>query len=152
MDTTRFDEIARGFGGKLTRRETVQGLVASALGLAAGGALLGDASARKRRKRKRKNKSKRQSSNGSGNGGQLLPAGALCQQDAQCDPTRTNRICDVAANASNSDETCCGAQNASCGLPNENGDDTGPFCCAGYVCRGGRGSSTGLCLSLADMP
>jgi hypothetical protein len=161
METTRFDNVVRSFGSNLTRRETVHGLFAGALAVVAGGAILEDASAKKRRKQKRRKKSQNKKRSGhdgnggntsGGNGDQFLPAGAFCQQDAQCDPLHTDRICDVAVNASNSDETCCGAQNATCGLPNEDGDDTFPFCCVGYLCLAGRSSSVGLCVSLTDLP
>ena len=63
-----------------------------------------------------------------------LLADAFCQNSSQCCPSQSQRICDVAVNASNSDRTCCGITNASCGAPNADGDDTAPFCCHNFTC------------------
>jgi hypothetical protein len=82
----------------------VRGLVASGLAVVAGGSALELVDAKRRRK-----KGKKRGNGGGGKqpkGGQVLPAGAFCRQDAQCDPTHTHCICAVAVNAGNSDETC----------------------------------------------
>jgi hypothetical protein len=59
MDTTKLDAVARIFGGGMTRRETLRGLMAGAAAIAAGGVLLADeTSAANKSKRKNKRKKK----------------------------------------------------------------------------------------------
>jgi hypothetical protein len=149
MDTARFDGLTRLLGSSvsgdtLTRRAAVRGLMASGLAVVAGGSALELVDAKRRRKKGKQGKRQ------SGGGGAFLPAGAFCQQDAQCDPLHTKRICAVAVNAGNSDETCCGATGALCGAPNEDGDDTFPFCCVGYQCISTPGQSNGVCQPVPD--
>lgn len=124
MDTTTFDTLARTMSSSNTRRSALRGLVAGAATLVAGGVLLqaDDASARRRR---RKGKGK-----GKGKNKKLQP-GQRCKSDNQC---VKGYICDVPVNGSNSDEYCSGGQGAICGAPNEDGDDTFPFCAVGFEC------------------
>ena len=139
MDTAKFDGIARLLGNGLTRREAVRGLVATGVAVTAGASALDLVEAKRRKRRKNKK--------GKGRG-KVLAAGEFCQTDAQCGPEKTHRICDVALNASNSDETCCGATGATCGAPNGDGDDTYPYCCYGYYCYYVPGEETGHCQPL----
>lgn len=62
MDTTKFDSVARLFGSGMTRREALRGLVAGAVAVTAGGAVLsvGDASAKRRRRRKNRKQNQHQ--------------------------------------------------------------------------------------------
>jgi hypothetical protein len=125
MDSTTFDGIARTFGSTSTRRSAVRGLFAGAVALV-GGATILEADAKRRKKK------------GKGGGTQqrgTLANGQFCQTSSQC--RDANNICEVASNASNSDRTCCGATGATCGAPNGDGDDTAPFCCAGFSCTNG---------------
>ena len=121
MDTTTFDTLARTVSSTTTRRSALRGLVAGAATLVAGGLLVQgeDASARRRKKGK---KSK---------GSRKLQPGERCQNDTQC---TSGYICEVPVNGSNSDEYCSGGQGAVCGAPNEDGDDTFPFCAVGFAC------------------
>jgi hypothetical protein len=123
MDSTTFDGLARTFGSTSTRRSAVRGLFAGAVALVGGTAVL-EADAKRRKKK--------------GKGGTTrgtLANGQFCQTSTQC--RDTNNICEVASNASNSDRTCCGAAGAICGPKNGDGDDTAPFCCAGFSCTNG---------------
>jgi hypothetical protein len=93
-----------------------------------------DGDAKRRRKNKKRNGKKQGSGSGNGTGGgqtQVLPSGALCQNDAQCATPTNHQICEVPKNASNSDTKCCGATGAVCGGVNEDGDAQPPFCCIG---------------------
>ena len=118
MDTTTFDTLTRSLSASTTRRTALRGLVASAATLVAGSLLLHeDTSARRRKK-------------GKGKGRKLQP-GQRCQSDSQC---VKGYICAVPVNGSNSDESCSGGQGAVCGAPNEDGDDTFPFCAVGFSC------------------
>ncbi len=122
MDTTTFDTLTRAITTTTTRRSALRGLVAGAAATALGaGFLLGaeDTSARRRKKGK---KSK---------GSRKLQPGERCQSDTQC---TSGYICEVPVNGSNSDEYCSGGQGAVCGAPNEDGDDTFPFCAVGFTC------------------
>jgi hypothetical protein len=124
MDTTTFDTLTRAITTSSTRRSALRGLFASAAAAAVGTGLLlqaDDASAkrRKRRKGKGKNKNKKRQ------------PGQRCKSDNQC---VKGYICDVPVNGSNSDEYCSGGQGAICGAPNEDGDDTFPFCAVGFEC------------------
>src|SRR5262245_10323095 len=125
MDTTTFDGLTRNLGTGLTRRAALRGLLTSAVAVVAGCAVIeGEA------KRRRKGKKVRQPTPDT-----LLPNGAFCEFSSQCRDAHNN--CEVAFNASNSDRTCCGATGATCGLPNDDGDATAPFCCAGFDCVNG---------------
>jgi hypothetical protein len=130
MDTTTFDTLVRTVSATTTRRATLRGLVAGAASLAAGGLLLGsdDAEARRRRRGKKGRKTHKQQG---GKAGGTLPPGTRCQRDAQCP---TGAICAVPVNGSNSDRYCSGGQGAMCGAPNEDGDDTFPYCAVGFRC------------------
>ena len=112
MDTTSFDTLTRSLTTSTTRRTALRGLVA-------GGLLLPseDTSARRRKGKKGK--------------GRKLQPGQRCQSDNQC---VKGYICEVPVNGSNSDEYCSGGQGAVCGAPNEDGDDTFPFCAVGFSC------------------
>lgn len=118
MDTMRFDAIARLLGDGVTRRDALRRMLAGGAAMAAGGAVLVESTSAKRRKKKKNKK----------NG---LPSGARCTRDEQCRPDKTDRICDVPQNASNSDTVCCGGLGAACGGVNEDGDFIGPLCCIG---------------------
>ena len=120
MDTTTFDTLTRSLTTTSTRRSALRGLVAGAATLAAGSLLLGaeDTTAKRRKKGKK------------GKGKKLQP-GQRCQNDTQC---TSGYICAVPVNGSNSDEYCSGGQGAVCGAPNEDGDDTFPFCAVGFTC------------------
>ena len=128
MDTTTFDTLARTVSASTTRRSALRGLVAGAATLVAGGLLLQseDAGARRRKRGKKGGKK-----GGKGQGGSKLQPGQRCQNDSQC---TTGYICEVPVNGSNSDEYCSGGQNAECGAPNDDGDDTFPFCAVGFSC------------------
>jgi hypothetical protein len=118
MDTMRFDAITRLLGDGLNRRDAMRRMLMGGAALAAGGAVaVNGADAKRRRKNKKKKKG--------------LPSGARCTRDEQCRPEKTNRICDVPQNASNSDTVCCGAQGATCGGVDEKGDFLEPYCCIG---------------------
>ena len=115
MDTMRFDAIARLLGDGMNRRDALRRMLVGGAAVAAGGAVLAESTDAKKRKKKNKG----------------LPSGARCTQDKQCRPEKTNRICDVPQNASNSDTVCCGGRGAVCGGVNEDGDFVGPLCCIG---------------------
>ena len=122
MDTTTFDTLTRSVSTSPSRRSALRSLVAGAAVAAVGTGMLlqnDDASAKRRKRRK-----------GKGQGKGLKP-GERCQNDNQC--TR-GYICEVPVNGSNSDEYCSGSQGAVCGAPNEDGDDTFPFCAVGFRC------------------
>jgi len=121
MDTTTFDTLTRAITTTSTRRSALRGLVAGAAVAVGTGLLLGaeDTSAKRRKRRK-----------GKGQGKGLQP-GERCQNDNQC---TKGYICEVPVNGSNSDEFCSGGQGAVCGAPNEDGDDTFPFCAVGFAC------------------
>jgi hypothetical protein len=121
MDITTFDTISRTVATAQTRRSALRGLVAGAATLVAGGLLLSGEDAAGKRRKRRKGKGK----------GKLLQPGERCQNDNQC--TR-GYICEVPVNGSNSDEYCSGGQGAVCGAPNDDGDDTFPFCAVGFAC------------------
>ena len=142
MDSKHFDRIATTLSDTQTRRGLLRLLGSAALG-AAGVSILGSEETGARRRKRRK------SETGSGGGGPL-PAGAFCKNDQQCAPEKTNRICEVAVNASNSDRTCCGGQGATCGGYNEDFDAQAPYCCVGYECQVGPGKTKGVCQKLPD--
>lgn len=146
MDTRRFDRIATTLADSHTRRGMLRLLTGAALG-AAGISALGSAETGARRRKRRKG-SKSNSGEGGGNG--YLPAGAFCKHDDQCGFEKTYRICEVAVNASNSDRTCCGAQNAVCGGYNEDFDAQAPYCCVGYECYVSPGQTKGVCKKLPE--
>ena len=122
MDTTTFDTLARSVSTSLTRRSALRGLVAGAAVAAAGAGMLlqSEETSGKRRKRRK----------GKGKGKRLQP-GERCQNDNPC---TKGYICEVPVNGSNSDEYCSGGQGAVCGAPNDDGDDTFPFCAVGFDC------------------
>ena len=128
MDTTTFDTLTRTVSASTTRRSALRGLVAGAATLVAGSILLQseDTSA----KRRKKGKKGKRAGNG-GNGNNKLQPGQRCQSDTQC---TSGYICEVPVNGSNSDEFCSGGQGAECGAPNDDGDDTFPFCAVGFSC------------------
>lgn len=127
MDNTTFDTLARTVSTSLTRRSALRGLFAGAAAAAVGtGILLQADDAEARRKKGKKGKKGK----GQGQGNKLQP-GERCQSDNQC---TTGYICEVPVNGSNSDEYCSGGQNAKCGAPNDDGDDTFPFCAVGFSC------------------
>ena len=122
MDTTTFDTLTRTMSSSTTRRSALRGLVAGAAAAAVGtGLLLGAEETSGKRRKGRKGK-------GQGKG---LQPGQRCQNDNQC---VRGYICEVPVNGSNSDEYCSGGQGAVCGAPNEDGDDTFPFCAVGFRC------------------
>jgi hypothetical protein len=151
MDSQRFDRIATTLADTQTQTEThsrrgvLRLLTGAALGATGLSLVAPDEGAAKRRKRR---KSSKVGSGGTGNG--HLPAGAFCKHDDQCAPEKTNRICEVAVNASNSDRTCCGAQGAVCGGYNEDLDAQAPYCCVGYECVVARGQTKGVCQRLPE--
>lgn len=142
MDSQRFDRIATTLADTQTqtRRGLLRLLTGAALG-ATGLSLLGTSGTDARRRRRRK---------GDKGGQGHLPAGALCKRDEQCAPEKTNRICEVAVNAGNSDRTCCGAQGAICGGYNEDLDAQAPHCCVGYECVVAPGQTKGVCKRLPE--
>jgi hypothetical protein len=125
MDTTTFDTLTRAITATGTRRSALRSLFAGAVTVVAGGVLLQgeDAGARRRKSGKGKKKG--------GKGGSKLQPGQRCQNDNQC---TKGYICEVPVNGGNSDEYCSGGQGAVCGAPNEDGDDTFPFCAVGFSC------------------
>jgi hypothetical protein len=132
MDGSAFDRLVRRGLLRSAFAATVAGLgVASVLGAE-------DSEAAKSCKKKCKNKDSkaarkrcRKKCNKKEN---CRAADAPCTDSAQCCPEKTNRVCNVQRNAGNSDRTCCGSNGAICGPPNGAGDDTPPFCCAGFNC------------------
>ena len=78
-------------------------------------------------------------------GSRKLQPGERCQSDSQC---TSGYICEVPVNGSNSDEYCSGGQGAVCGAPNEDGDDTFPFCAVGFACTPSGNRYT--CQAVAD--
>jgi hypothetical protein len=135
MDVTTFDTITRSIATSQTRRSALQGLVAGAATLVAGGILLQheDASAKRRRgkKKKRKNKNKNKGKGNGKNTSPKLQPGELCQSDEQC---TAGFICAVPSNAGNSDKRCSAGLGTTCGAPNGDGDATPPFCAGGLAC------------------
>ena len=139
MERERFDHIATTFAQIRNRREALRLFAAAALGAGAL-TMMGqdEGEARRRRGKKRKG--------GKGkNNERCLKAGDRCRKDSECCTDKTNRICEVAFNASNSDTTCCGGNGAVCGVPNDDGDYTAPFCCAGFDCIYSEGDAKGVC-------
>jgi hypothetical protein len=129
MDTTRFDQLSTSLARTRGRRDMVRLLGVAVLGGAGLHLLHADESeARKRHKKKGDGK-------GNGGTGDVLPSGALCDNDNQCATSQNHRICEVPQNASNSDKRCCGASGAVCGGVNEDGDAQPPFCCIGEAGR-----------------
>ena len=125
MDTTTFDTLTRTVSSSMTRRSALRGLFAGAAAAAVGtGMLLGAEDTSARRKKGKKGKK-------GGKGGSKLQPGQRCQSDTQC---TKGYICEVPVNGSNSDEYCSGGQGAVCGAPNDDGDDTFPFCAVGFSC------------------
>ena len=124
MDTTTFDTLTRSVSSSMTRRSALRGLFAGAAAAVGTGILLQseDTSAKRRKKKGGKK---------GGKGGSKLQPGQRCQSDTQC---TSGYICEVPVNGSNSDEYCSGGQGAICGAPNEDGDDTFPFCAVGHRC------------------
>ncbi len=129
MDSQTLDTLARTVSTSMTRRSALRGLFAASLASVAGGSLLlsEEASAKRRKKGKK---------GGKGGGtqtptGQGQAPGTRCQTSSQCQSTY---ICAVPVNGSNSDLYCSGGQGAICGAPNEDGDDTFPFCAVGHRC------------------
>ncbi|MCC6314671.1 MAG: hypothetical protein IT337_11750 [Thermomicrobiales bacterium] len=142
MDSERFDRIATNLGQPQNRRGVLRVIGAALLG-AGGLTLLAERDGEAKRKKHKKHRRHH-------NKDRCLKAGAFCRTDDQCCPDKTNRICEVAFNASNSDTTCCGGEGAICGAPNEDGDLTAPFCCAGYDCLVDPGANSGVCRKLPD--
>jgi hypothetical protein len=132
MDSTTLDTLARTVSTSLTRRSALRGLFAASLATVAGGSLLlsDDASARRRKKGK-KGKKSQDGTTTPPSTSQGLPPGSRCQSSSQCTATY---ICEVPVNGSNSDRYCSGGQGAICGAPNDDGDDTYPYCAVGYRC------------------
>ena len=65
MDTIKFDAVTRIFGGGMTRRDALRGLVAGATAVTAGGAFLASeaaAASKSKRKNRKKNKKEKASS------------------------------------------------------------------------------------------
>ncbi|MFN8677896.1 MAG: hypothetical protein U0Z70_16070 [Thermomicrobiales bacterium] len=138
MDTTTFDTLARTVSASTTRRTALRGLVAGAATLVAGGILLQGEDAGARRRGGKKGGKK-------GGKGKRLQPGERCQNDNQC---TKGYICEVPVNGSNSDEYCSGGQGAVCGAPNDDGDDTFPFCAVGFDCT--PTGSTYTCQAVPD--
>jgi hypothetical protein len=126
MDSQTLDTLARTVGTAMTRRSALRGLFAGAVATVAGGALLlsEDASAKRRKKGKKGTKGQTPTTQGQA-------PGTRCQTSSQCQATY---ICAVPVNGSNSDLYCSGGQGAICGAPNDDGDDTFPFCAVGHRC------------------
>ena len=138
MDATTIDSIARTFGSTMTRRSALRGLFAGAAAAVAGGALLqaDDVSAKRRKKSKKGKKGQNSGQTPTqdqpqGGGQPLLPPGSRCESSSQCQSTY---ICEVPVNGSNSDRYCSGGPGAICGAPNDDDDDTAPFCAVGHRC------------------
>ena len=138
METTTLDTIARSLGSTMTRRSALRGLFAGAAAAVAGGAVLQvEETSAKRRKKKGGKKGSTQPTTDQPQSGQtqsgqpLLVPGSRCQSSSQC---VSGYICEVPVNGSSSDEYCSGGQGAVCGAPNDDGDDTFPFCAVGFDC------------------
>ena len=132
MDSQTLDTLARTVNTSLTRRSALRGLFAASLASVAGGSLLlGENASARRRGGKKGKKGKGQTGGGQSPTGQGQAPGTRCQTSSQCQATY---ICAVPVNGSNSDLYCSGGQGAICGAPNEDGDDTFPFCAVGHRC------------------
>jgi hypothetical protein len=128
LDSHTLDSLARTVSTSMTRRSALRGLFAAGIATVAGGSLLlSDDAAAKRRGGKKGKKGKVQPPTTT----QGLPPGSRCQTSAQCTATY---ICAVPVNGSNSDLYCSGGPGAICGAPNEDGDDTFPFCAVNHRC------------------
>ncbi len=127
MDGSTFDRLSQIVSHAGTRRSALSALVAAGIG---GGALLSasDAEGKKKKKNKCKN-----------------VAGKPCKSDKTCCPGKTNNICAVPTNGSNSDTFCCGSTGAKCGGVNDDLDALAPFCCVDFTCSATAPGSTGTC-------
>ena len=119
MDGKCFDSLSQQIAGARTRRSALGALVAAGIG---GAALVSDASAKGKGKKKRKRKCKK-------------VEGKPCTTSKTCCTGKTNNVCAVPVNGSNSDTFCCGGQNAKCGGINVDLDAVAPFCCNGFACN-----------------
>ena len=140
MDGSTFDRLVRHIGENGSRRGLLRSAFAATVAGFGAASVLGteDAEAAKSCKKKCKKlnskaarKRCRKKCNKKEN---CFAADAPCTDSAQCCPEKTNRVCNVQRNAGNSDRTCCGSTGAVCGPPDGAGDDTPPFCCAGFNC------------------
>jgi hypothetical protein len=138
VDSQHFDQFATTFSQPETRRSAFRLLGAAAVG-ALGVTLLGaNGSDARRRKHKKHGKGSVR----------CLKSGDLCDSDKQC--CQDGLICEVPQNASNSDTRCCGAEGATCGGVNEDGDAQPPFCCIGeagvrsFICSENDPSNPGV--------
>jgi hypothetical protein len=116
MDGLKFDTLVQLVTTAASRRSLLKSaLVPAVAGIGAATLLVVDeVDAKKKHKKKKCRK-----------------PGSPCSSNKQCCTSKTQNICDVPTNASNSDHTCCGANGAKCGGVNEDGDALPPFCCIG---------------------
>lgn len=141
METTTVDATTKALGSAASRRSVLRGLAAGFFAAAGGAAVLQNADARKSKGSER-----------------CLRPGTFCSSNKQCCPDTTGYVCAVAANASNSDTTCCGGEGAVCGGANRDGDAVGPVCCARFRCSTGDPDAPGfkpfrkgVCVRARDM-
>jgi hypothetical protein len=138
MDSQRFDAITTTLTQMPTRRGALRLLGMAAFSASGLGLLLPEGSDARRRKKKHRGKTSTR----------CLKSGDLCDTDKQC--CQDGLICDVPQNASNSDTRCCGAEGATCGGVNEDGDAQPPFCCIGeagvrsFICSENDPSNPGV--------
>jgi hypothetical protein len=114
MDGSRFDTLVRLVTAEGSRRRLLKASLVPAVAGIGAVSLLGieDGEAKKKKKKCKK-------------------SGKPCSKNKQCCPGKTNRICDVPQNASNSDTKCCGAEGAKCGGVDDEENFLPPFCCIG---------------------
>lgn len=135
MDGSTFDKISQIVSQAGTRRSALSALVATGLG---GAALLAasDAEGKKNKKKRKKKKKNKKCKNS---------VGKPCTSDKKCCTGKTNNICGVPVNGSNSDTYCCGGTDAKCGGINDDLDAVAPFCCNGFACNAIVPGVTGTC-------
>jgi hypothetical protein len=134
MDGLTFDKLSQTIAHASTRRSALGALIATGLG----GAALSSADAKGKGKKKRKRKCKK-------------VEGKPCTSDKTCCKGKTNNICAVPVNGSNSDTFCCGGASAKCGGINGDGDAVAPFCCNGFACNALVPGVTGTCQPVPDV-
>lgn len=135
MDASTFDKFSQIIAHASTRRSALGALAAAGIG---GAMLSADADAKGKGKKKRKRKCKK-------------VASKPCTSDKTCCNGKTNNICAVPVNGSNSDTFCCGGLNAKCGGINDDLDAVAPFCCVGFACNAIVPGVSGTCQPIPEM-
>ena len=103
MDTVKFDTVTRLFGSGMTRREALRGLVAGAVAVTAGGAVLSVEAASPQLRRRRKNRKQNQHNDHCGRHGD--GCGALDADTGEFTPPYCCHGYECVYNSSNSSST-----------------------------------------------